>query len=106
MPKLTLDQINLISGDLDASLTFYRTLGVQIPDANVWRTSTGAHHANGVASTAEETAQLDLDSCAFAQKWNSGWKGRDDLSGGSDRVVFSEEFFHQGLIHHGHVTVI
>jgi catechol 2,3-dioxygenase-like lactoylglutathione lyase family enzyme len=38
MSKPILDQINLVCGDLDTSIAFYRRLGVEIPDARVWRT--------------------------------------------------------------------
>jgi catechol 2,3-dioxygenase-like lactoylglutathione lyase family enzyme len=84
MSKPTLDQVNLVCGDLDASLAFYRRLGVEIPDAAVWRTPTGGHHAGAVDPSADQAIHLDLDSTAFAQVWNTGWKGRTDLRG---RVV-------------------
>jgi catechol 2,3-dioxygenase-like lactoylglutathione lyase family enzyme len=32
MSKPTLNQINLVCGDLSASIAFYRRLGVEIPD--------------------------------------------------------------------------
>jgi catechol 2,3-dioxygenase-like lactoylglutathione lyase family enzyme len=83
MSKATLDQINIVCGNMDASLAFYRRLGVDLPQSKVWSTASGAHHANAV-STAEDAAGLDLDSTAFAQVWNTGWKGRSDLKG---RVV-------------------
>ena len=82
MVKPVLDQINLVCGDPDAALQFYRTLGVEIPDNNVWRTPTGAHHSSAADSSA--SIGFDLDSADFAQHWNAGWKGRTDLSG---RVV-------------------
>lgn len=84
MSKPTLDQINLVCGDMDASLAFYRRLGVEIPDAAVWRTPTGAHHVSAGDRTADQAIDFDLDSTAFAQRWNSGWKNRTDLRG---RVV-------------------
>jgi uncharacterized glyoxalase superfamily protein PhnB len=84
MSKPTLNQINLVSSDPCASIAFYRRLGVEIPDAMVWRTPTGAHHASALDQAADRAIHLDLDSIAFAQCWNSGWKGRTDLSG---RVV-------------------
>ena len=84
MSKPTLDQINLVCGDMDASLAFYRRLGVEIPDAAVWRTPTGAHHVSAGDRTADQAIDFDLDSTAFAQRWNSGWKGQTDLRG---RVV-------------------
>jgi catechol 2,3-dioxygenase-like lactoylglutathione lyase family enzyme len=82
--KLTLNQVNLVCGDLDASIAFYRRLGVEIPDEAVWRTPTGAHHAGIADESSEHAIALDLDSTAFAQKWNTGWKDRADLRG---RVV-------------------
>lgn len=84
MSKPILNQINLVSGDLDASIAFYRRLGVEIADAAVWRTPTGAHHASAADPSADQTIDFDLDSAAFAQMWNAGWKGRADLRG---RVV-------------------
>jgi catechol 2,3-dioxygenase-like lactoylglutathione lyase family enzyme len=81
MSKPTLNQINLVCGDLGASLAFYRRLGVEIPDARVWRTPTGGHHANAVDQSADQAIHFDLDSTAFAQRWNIGWKGRTDLKG-------------------------
>ena len=84
MSRPTLDQINLVCGDVSASIAFYRRLGVEIPDARVWRTPTGGHHANAVNPSADRAIDFDLDSTAFAQRWNIGWKGRTDLRG---RVV-------------------
>lgn len=84
MTKPVLSQINLVCGDLSASLAFYRRLGVAIPDARVWRTPTGGHHASAADQPADEAIHFDLDSTAFSQCWNSGWKGRTDLKG---RVV-------------------
>lgn len=79
----TLDQINIVSSDVDASIAFYRRLGVNVPDQRVWRTGTGAHHASA-AENAAQAVSLDLDSTAFAAIWNTGWRGRRDLAG---RVV-------------------
>jgi catechol 2,3-dioxygenase-like lactoylglutathione lyase family enzyme len=84
MSKPTLNQINLVCGDPDASIVFYRRLGVEIPDARVWRTPTGIHHVSAAEQSADQAIDFDLDSVAFAQCWNTGWKGRTDLRG---RVV-------------------
>lgn len=78
-----LNQVNVIGSDLDASLAFYRRLGVDIPEDRVWRTATGAHHVSAAEGKAEG-AGLDLDSATFAAVWNTGWRGRADLAG---RVV-------------------
>ena len=44
MSRVVLDQINIVSGNPDASIAFYRRLGVDIPEDGVWRTPTGIHH--------------------------------------------------------------
>jgi catechol 2,3-dioxygenase-like lactoylglutathione lyase family enzyme len=84
MSKPTFDQINLVCDDLSASIAFYRRLGVEIPDASVWCTPTGAHHASAADQPGDQAVDFDLDSTAFAEIWNTGWKGRTDLKG---RVV-------------------
>jgi uncharacterized glyoxalase superfamily protein PhnB len=73
----TLNQLNIVSGNLDASIAFYRRLDVEFPEGSVWRTATGAHHANAHG----EALAVDLDSTGFAPKWNAGWAGRADLAG-------------------------
>ena len=76
----TLNQLNIVSSNPEASIAFYRRLGLDIPDRQVWRTATGVHHV----SAEDAGIDFDLDSTAFAQLWNSGWRGRKDLAG---RVV-------------------
>src|SRR5258708_28798787 len=76
----TLNQVNIVSGNVDASIAFYRRLGVDITDPRIWRTATGAHHVTAIESRAGEAASLDLDSAAFAEKWNKGGTGRKDLA--------------------------
>ena len=76
----TLNQLNIVSSNPEASIAFYRRLGLDIPDRQVWRTATGVHHV----SAEDAGIDFDLDSTAFAQRWNSGWRGRKDLAG---RVV-------------------
>lgn len=78
--KPILDQLNIVSGDMAASIAFYRRLGVEIPDPAIWRTASGAHHA----SARDGRIDFDLDSAAFARMWNAGWRDRGDLKG---RVV-------------------
>ncbi|TMA34247.1 MAG: glyoxalase [Deltaproteobacteria bacterium] len=41
-----LNQIDLVVRDMDASIAFYRALGVDIPESAIWRTATGAHHVD------------------------------------------------------------
>lgn len=79
-PKL--DQINVVSGNPEASIAFYRRLGVEIREEHVWRTASGIHHVGPCGEAAALT--LELDSVAFAPMWNRGWEGGEDLRG---RVV-------------------
>jgi uncharacterized glyoxalase superfamily protein PhnB len=73
-------QLNLVSGDPAASIAFYRRLGVEIADAAIWQTTSGTHHVNARSGEVD----FELDSTAFAQVWNQGWRNRGDLKG---RVV-------------------
>ena len=62
-----LDQVNLVVSDMDASLAFYRRLGLDVaPTMKEWE----GHHRS---LTAPGGLDFDLDSNAFAQRWNHGW---------------------------------
>jgi catechol 2,3-dioxygenase-like lactoylglutathione lyase family enzyme len=74
------NQLNIVSGDVEASIAFYRRLGIEVPDQAVWRTPSGTHHVNARSGETD----FETDSVAFARIWNSGWSGRTDLKG---RVV-------------------
>ena len=64
-----LDQINLVVSDMDASLAFYRRLGVDIPDRMPeW----DAHHRSAHLPGGLD---FDLDSARFARDWNEGSRG-------------------------------
>lgn len=78
------NQVNIVSGDTEASLQFYRRLGVTIPDNAIWRTQTGAHHITAQRLSGDTEADLDIDSAVFARHWNKAWKERADIAG---RVV-------------------
>ena len=78
------NQVNIVSNDTEASLRFYRRLGLSIPDNAVWRTHSGAHHINAQRGSENTQSDLDIDSAVFARVWNTGWKDRQDLTG---RVV-------------------
>jgi catechol 2,3-dioxygenase-like lactoylglutathione lyase family enzyme len=84
MNRVTLDQLNIVCGDPAASIAFYRRLGVDIPEQAIWRTPTGIHHVGATDRSGDQAIHLDLDSEAFAQRWNTGWADRNDLRG---RVV-------------------
>jgi catechol 2,3-dioxygenase-like lactoylglutathione lyase family enzyme len=79
--RAVFNQLNVVSDDLDRSIAFYRRLGMEIPESNIWRTPSGPHHANAVKEAGKDRLAFDIDSVAFAQIWNSGWRGRDDLKG-------------------------
>lgn len=82
--KARFDQLNIVSADVEASVAFYRRLGLDIPERSTWRTATGIHHVTAQGSTEDGAPGLDLDSTAFARVWNSGWSDYADLKG---RVV-------------------
>jgi hypothetical protein len=44
------NQINLVVRDMNASVAFYRLLGLDIPERMIWRTKTGAHPRRLVAA--------------------------------------------------------
>ncbi|MDQ3145504.1 MAG: VOC family protein [Actinomycetota bacterium] len=76
-----LDQLNLVVSDMEATLAFYRRLGLVIDDEQVWRTSSGAHHAQ---ATGTGGVQLEFDSVAMAAFWDPGLR---PPSGGGARGV-------------------
>jgi uncharacterized glyoxalase superfamily protein PhnB len=63
-------QINLIVRDMHESLDFYRRVGIDFPEDAVWRTDSGAHHAN--AKTGGDV-DLELDSRRMAKAYNAGF---------------------------------
>ena len=63
-----IDQFNLVVGDMEASVAFYRLVGFALPDGDAtW----DAHHRSVSAGGID----LDLDSTSFAAQWNPGWRG-------------------------------
>lgn len=61
------DQFNLIVSDMQATVAFYRRLGVSIPETDpAWQDDhRSAELAGGL--------HLDFDSEAFARHWDRGW---------------------------------
>ena len=60
-------QFNLVVRDMEATLAFYRRLGLTIPDTDPkW----DGHHRSAVMPNGVD---LDFDSTAFAQQWDEGW---------------------------------
>lgn len=79
--KVDFGQINLVCRDVEASLAFYRALGVEIPESGIWRAPSGIHH---VAVTLPSGMLLEFDSPALAKVYNRSWTG---FSGAGTRVV-------------------
>ena len=68
MSALILDQVNIVVSNMEASVAFYRLLGLHIPDTDpAWQ----AHHR----TVSSEGVDIDLDSEEFAGKWNIGSRG-------------------------------
>ena len=65
------DQIDIIAHDMDATLAFYRMLGVHIPDTAIWRTRSGIHH---VDFTMPSGLIIHFDSPRLASSYNTGWQ--------------------------------
>jgi catechol 2,3-dioxygenase-like lactoylglutathione lyase family enzyme len=71
--KLVLDQINMVVRDMEASVAFYRRLGLDIPDyTKEW----DAHHRSANLGPGLD---FDLDSVVFARQWDEGWSGRNGV---------------------------
>ena len=68
MSALILDQVNIVVSNMEASVEFYRLLGLEIPDtAPAWQ----AHHRTATS----EGFDIDFDSAEFAKRWNKGSRG-------------------------------
>ena len=63
------DGVNLVVGDMDASVAFYRRLGVDIPDRGPW----DADHRT--AETPDGLGLRPRPRESFAPQWNSGLPG-------------------------------
>lgn len=78
-PAPIFNQVNLVVADVDATVAFYRRLGLDIPDGpGEWPPGSGAHHAEANVATATGTdADLDLafDNEVMAAMWNAGRRG-------------------------------
>jgi len=76
------DQLNLVARNMEATLAFYRQLGLQIPDSAIWRTASGPHH---VTVEMPNGVELEFDSIELAKIYNAGW--RPPEAGGSRSVI-------------------
>ena len=78
-----LNQIDFVVGDMEATLAFYRALGVEIPESAIWRTATGIHH---VDVTMPGGLIVHFDSPALANVYDHGWR---PPAGAGTRVVLT-----------------
>jgi uncharacterized glyoxalase superfamily protein PhnB len=63
--------IDLVGHDLEATMAFYRLLGVDIPDEAIWRSATGPHHVH--VGRIADGAELEIHSPALAAAYNAGY---------------------------------
>jgi catechol 2,3-dioxygenase-like lactoylglutathione lyase family enzyme len=63
-----LDQVSLVVSDMEATVAFYRRLGLTIPDTDA---AFQTHHRSAQAPGGVD---LDFDSTEFARHWDKGWR--------------------------------
>src|SRR5262245_12707111 len=81
-PQPVLNLLDLVARDMEATLTFYRRLGLEIPESAVWRTASGAHH---VDLDLPNGFELHFDSIALAKSFNRGWP--EQISGATRTII-------------------
>jgi uncharacterized glyoxalase superfamily protein PhnB len=90
------EQFNLVVTDMEASVAFYRKLGLAIPDTDPqWQD----HHRTAAVPNGID---FDLDSSEFARYWNQGWQRGMGVLG--FRVGSREQVdeIYQDLVEAGH----
>ena len=70
-----LDQLNLVVSDMQATVTFYRRLGLDIPDTEP---DFQVHHRS---ARLPGGLDLDFDSAEFARHWDAGWQSGSAVIG-------------------------
>lgn len=78
-----LNQVDLVVRDMEATIEFYRALGIEIPEDAIWRTATGVHH---VDLTMPSGLVLHFDSAALTKAYDRGWR---EPSGSGTRNVLT-----------------
>lgn len=77
-PKPVLNQLNIVARDFEATLRFYRALGVDVPDGSA--TPDGIRHSE---VTLANGFVLEFDNLVLAQTYNAAWR----RPGGSSRAL-------------------
>ncbi len=76
--RVRFDQVNLVVRDMDATLKFYRALGVEVPDGfGEWPPGSGARH---VEASFPSGMTLEFDNLPMAKIWHTGWRDGDHHS--------------------------
>ena len=73
--KPVLSGINLVSKDMKAAVTFYRKLGLDIPESAIWSSESGAHH---IKAPGAGDVVFELDSTALAGIYNAGYDAKEE----------------------------
>jgi catechol 2,3-dioxygenase-like lactoylglutathione lyase family enzyme len=68
------EQVNLVVGDFDAAVAFYRRLGVQIGELPEWPPGSGARHAEAEMPSG---VGFESDNLRMARIWHAAWRGGD-----------------------------
>jgi catechol 2,3-dioxygenase-like lactoylglutathione lyase family enzyme len=66
--SLRFDQVNLVVSEMEATVAFYRRLGLDIPDTDA---AFQPHHRS---ARLPDGLDLDFDSAEFARHWDVGWQ--------------------------------
>jgi uncharacterized glyoxalase superfamily protein PhnB len=77
-----LSQVSLVVSDMAATVSFYRRLGLTIPDVEGEWADWAMHHRSAVTNGG---VALEFDSQAFTLKWNPSWRAG---SGGQAVIGF------------------
>lgn len=90
------DQFNVVVSDMEASVAFYRKLGLTIPDTDPeWQ----GHHRSVELGGG---IHIDLDSTEFASHWNQGWRGGMGVLGFRVESREMVDEIYQALVDAGH----
>ena len=68
-------QFNLVVRDMDASIAFYRRLGLEIREGAVWRSGVTGHHLKA----GEASVDVEFDSRELARVYNRGFAAERGL---------------------------
>lgn len=74
-PRPVLNQLNIVARDFDATLAFYRRLGVEVPDGVT--SPGGIRHAE---VTLPNGFVLEFDNLALARFYNAAWRKSEPSS--------------------------